>query len=218
MSSHGADLVAEFLNIRDIAGTFPNVLCMVEIPMITKVPAGRRLVGSLRALIRLHGRARRRRRRAWEMAETSKDASFKLAVGRAVADGVWRQKVKVTYAQSKGHHVAVLLLDLYKCDEMVLWPFRVYRCQAVEYAMILLRRSIDLCTCCRTVVSYRVASRPVFPARVITAGSYSAMYALEVLMRVGIRIQVKAHPDVGLLVHVDDIAQEKGSGKPISGC
>ena len=82
-----------------------------------------------------------------------------------------------------------------------------------NFPLILLRLSFDMYTWANVISISRISARGAFGTRGITAGAYSATYELKGLMVVEIRSHARLYPEIGLLIHVDDIAQETTGSK-----
>lgn len=206
----GVEATAALLYLLDLVSTFPDDVAEVVIDMIDKPKGGLRPIGWYRSLVRLLGRIRRQVTRSWDMQHRLR--SFNAQAGVRTSEGAWRQRFLMEAGTAGGSYVLGLLWGLLKAFDHVAWRILWRLGRQHDYPLHRLKVAIIMYVWPRRLHYKGMVVAVVYPHRGITAGAYSATAELKLMLFELAYLHEVEHPDVSLLIHVDDISQETTGG------
>ena len=204
LSAELRECIAEFLNLAEQEGAWPERAAVALMHLIPKTDGGRRPIGVLPSIVRIWERIRKPVVQAW-LKDHSRSYDW-ASQGRSSEGAVWHQSLIDEAATADGLASASTLMDLAKAFEMVslqhVWAAGIRHGFPLDLLVLIL----EAFAFARNLVYQGSVSEPTLTLSAVLAGGGFAQVALYLVMIDPLdRIQAQCTIGLTLCLYVDDI-------------
>ena len=176
-----------------------SLLCLI----LGKPTGGFRPILQYRSAFRLWSKCAQPKVKEWQ-ARCMHDSFHNNLAGRRVGDGVWRSIMRTMSRTVE--HTAEVLMDVSMAFDRVSHHKLALAALACGYPLEILKLSLDSYLFTRFLVSEKISTPAVQPARGLGPGSSFAVFELAMLMTEDIRQVLQGHAGITISLHVDDVS------------